>query len=177
MAKGATAVSAGGPVVIFDDDRFYMANLLAEVLADAGHEVVFVTPASVVSPWSENTLEQDRIQCRLIEKNVRIIPLHKLADMSAQTLTLACVYTGATQEIACGTLVSVTTRRPDDQLWSDLLEVKDQWADAGLRSVKRIGDCFAPSLIAMAVQSGHAYAREVESDGAIAPLREDFGHV
>ena len=127
MAKGASAITDEGPVVIFDDDRFYMASVLAELLATAGRDVVFVTPAPVVSPWSETTLEQDRIQRRLIEKQVRIIPLHSLADMSPETLTLSCVYTGDTQEIACSTVVTVTTRRPNDALWEDLLAAKEQW--------------------------------------------------
>lgn len=177
MAKGGAAVSNDGPVVIFDDDRFYMASVLAEALTNAGREVVFVTPASTVSPWSENTLEQARIQRRLMEKNVRIIPLHKLAGMPPQTLMLSCMYTGATQEIACGTLVTVTTRRPNDRLWSDINAVKDQWADAGIQTVERIGDCYAPSLIAMAVQSGHTYARNAELEIEPHPLREDFGHI
>ncbi|UOA20603.1 Trimethylamine dehydrogenase (plasmid) [Sulfitobacter indolifex] len=177
MAKGASAVTDKGPVVVFDDDRFYMASVLAELLATAGRDVVFVTPAPVVSPWSETTLEQDRIQRRLIEKQVRIIPLHSLADMSPETLTLSCVYTGDTQEIACSTVVTVTTRRPNDALWEDLLAAKEQWDDAGIRSVRRIGDCYAPSLIAGAVQSGHTYARHAGLEEEPEPLREDFGHV
>jgi len=177
MAKGAGAVGNDGPVVVFDDDRFYIASLLAEVLVDAEHEVVFVTPAPVVSPWSENTLEQARIQRRLMEKKVKIVPLHDLADMAPDRLTLSCVYSGELREIGCGTLVSVTARLPNDQLWSDLVARQDQWADAGIRTVKRIGDCHAPSLIAMAVQSGHAYARHAELETEPQPLREDFGHI
>lgn len=177
MTKGAAAVSTDDPVVIFDDDRFYMASVLAEVLVDAGREVVFITPAPIVSPWSENTLEQDRIQRRLVEKQVRIIPLHNLADMSPDTLTLSCVYTETTQVIDCAKLVTVTSRRPNDQLWLDLISMKDQWADAGIQTVNRIGDCYAPSLIAMAVQAGHKYARHAELENEPQPLREDFGHV
>ncbi|MCI2395720.1 hypothetical protein [Aliiroseovarius sediminis] len=131
MAKGVGVITSDRPVVIVDDDRFYMASVLAEFLANAGLEVTFVTPTAVVSPWSENTLEQDRIQRRLVEKNVAIMPLNKLADMSDETLTLACTYTGATHEIACGKLVMVTSRTPNDALWHGLEAVKDRWADAG----------------------------------------------
>lgn len=92
-------------------------------------------------------------------------------------LTLACVYSGTEQEIGCETLVSVTSRLPNDRLWTDLQAVKHLWADAGLKSVQRIGDCFAPSLIAMAFQSGHHYARTTEFEIAPAPLREDYGHI
>ncbi len=177
MTRGAAAVNKEGPVVIFDDDRFYMASVLAELIADAGHEVVFVTPTPIVAPWAVNTLEQARIQKRLIERNVTIIPLRTVSDMSPETVTLACTYTGKAHEIACGTLVLVTSRTPNDTIWHDLNAIKDRWADAGVRSVTRIGDCYAPGLIAMAVQAGHAYARNVEFDVPPEPLREDFRHL
>ncbi len=67
MSKGVDVIPSDGPVVIYDDDRFYMASALAELVASAGHKVVFVTPSPIVAPWSENTLEQGRIQTRLID--------------------------------------------------------------------------------------------------------------
>lgn len=177
MTQGASAVTQDGPIVIYDDDRFYMASVLAELLVNAGREVVFVTPSPVVSPWSEHTLEQVRIQKRLIEKKVTIKPLNTLMGMSPDTITLSPVYGGNDEQIACGTLVLVTSRIPNDNLWHELQAVKDQWTDAGVQSVTRIGDCYAPSLIAMAVQSGHAYARHVDYAEAPEPKREDFGHI
>ena len=159
MTRGAGAITAPGPVVIFDDDRFYMASVLAELVAGAGHETIFVTPAPVVAPWSENTLEQERIQKRLIGLGVAIVPLHGLAGRPADRLRVACVYSGRTQEIECGTLVAVTSRLPDDGLWQDLAARRDEWDGAGVRSVTRIGDCLAPGLIAAACYSGHEFAR------------------
>ena len=177
MTQGAAAVTSDGPVVIFDDDRFYMANVLAELLADAGHNVTFVTPSAVVSPWSEKTLEQGRIQRRLIEKNVTIKPLMNVTGMSDDTVTLGCVYSGQEHEIACARLIMVTSRAPNDTLWHALNAMNDQWADAGIQTVTRIGDCLAPSLIAMAVYSGHAYARNIELPVPAEPLREDHGYI
>ena len=163
MTRGIDA-AAPGPVVIFDDDRFYMGSVLAELVAGAGHETVFVTPAPIVAPWSENTLEQDRIQTRLIELGVGIVPLHGLAGLSANRLRVECVYSGKTQEIECGTLVSVTSRLPKDRLWKDLTGRKEDWRDAGILSVTRIGDCLAPGLIAAACYSGHEFARSAGAD-------------
>ncbi len=157
--RGVDAIAAPGPVVIFDDDRFYMASVLAELVAQAGRETVFVTPAPIVAPWSENTLEQDRIQKRLIELGVEIVPLHGLAGLSENRLRVECVYSGRVQEIDCGTPVAVTSRLPNDGLWEDLSARKEGWREAGLRSVTRIGDCLAPGLIAAACYSGHEYAR------------------
>jgi dimethylamine/trimethylamine dehydrogenase len=173
MREGAGAIKADGPVVIFDDDRFYMGSVLAELVAGAGHKTVFVTPAAVVAPWSENTLEQDRIQRRLIELDVEILPLKQLGGMSNDTLTLDCVYSGRSTQIACGTLVSVTSRLPNDSVWQSLHARQDEWADAGIEQVTAIGDCLAPGLIAAACYSGHAYARTVDEQTEPTFLRED----
>ncbi|MGB1257964.1 MAG: FAD-dependent oxidoreductase, partial [Thiolinea sp.] len=62
-----------GPIVIYDDDQAYIAGVIADQLSNAGHEVTFVTPASVVSPWTDHTLEQERIQSTLLQQNVQII--------------------------------------------------------------------------------------------------------
>ncbi len=174
MEKGAGAITANGPVVIFDDDRFYLASVLAELTAKAGHKTIFVTPSPIVSPWSENTLEQVRIQKRLIDLGVEIIASHELADMDGDSLTLACCYSGKRTQIACATLVPVTSRLPVDQLWHDLMGAQSKWADAGIKSVTRIGDCYSPGLIAVACQSGHGYARDAGAKTAPLPLREDF---
>src|SRR6266446_1030023 len=44
-----------GQVVIYDDDHYYMAGLLAELLVAQGCCVTLVTPASEVSNWTRNT--------------------------------------------------------------------------------------------------------------------------
>ncbi|MFK7859505.1 MAG: NAD(P)-binding protein [Granulosicoccus sp.] len=177
MKRGADAVTHEGPVVVYDDDRFYMASVLAELLADSGRMVTFVTPAPIVSPWSRHTLEQVRIQKRLIEKNIIIKPLSTLTGMTLNTATFSPLYGGNDEQVACATLVLVTSRTPNDDLWYELQTMKNQWADAGIQTIMRIGDCYAPSLIAMAVQAGHAYARNVEFDEVPEPKREDFGHI
>ncbi|KZY29710.1 NADH:flavin oxidoreductase, partial [Roseovarius sp. HI0049] len=56
-----------GPVVIYDDDNFYMGGLMAEKLRADGHDVTFVTAAPEVAGWSHNTLEQHVVQKRLLE--------------------------------------------------------------------------------------------------------------
>ncbi|MEI9904624.1 MAG: FAD-dependent oxidoreductase [Asticcacaulis sp.] len=47
-----------GEVLIYDDDHYYMGGVLAELLTRAGCQVTLVTPAPLVSNWTENTLEQ-----------------------------------------------------------------------------------------------------------------------
>jgi dimethylamine/trimethylamine dehydrogenase len=162
-----------GAIVIFDDDRFYMGSVIAEKAAATGRKVVFVTPAPVVAPWSENTLEQGRIQKRLIDLGVQIVASHRLAGFAADRLEVECAYSGQRKAMECAQLISVTASTPDDALWQALEARRADWQEAGLQSVTRIGDCLAPGLIAAAVYAGHKYARDTLGAGHIEPLRED----
>lgn len=174
MSQGIAAITPGSRVVVFDDDLFYMASVLAELVANAGFKTTFVTSSTEVAPWSDNTLEQHRIQKRLIELDVEIITSKTLSDMTDDTLTVECAYSGRLTQIPCSQLVSVTSRTPNDMLWHELNEKKDQWRDAGIGIVTRIGDCYSPGLIATACYSGHGFAREFGATGDVQPLREDL---
>lgn len=145
-----------GPVVVFDDDYYYMAGLIAEKLRAQGHDVTYVTPLADVSHWTHNTMEQDRIQTKLMQMGVQIIPLHNVSMVDTEAAQLSCVYTGALRMIPCGTFIPVTMRDANDRLYQELTT---QAVSTGAR-VSRIGDCLAPGTIAAAVYSGHRFARE-----------------
>jgi len=81
MKNGTSCLPSSGPVIVFDDERFYMAGVLAELIAKAGFETIYVSPSPVVSAWSDNTLEQVRIQRRLIELGVKLVLSHSLSDI------------------------------------------------------------------------------------------------
>ncbi|MDE4618172.1 NAD(P)-binding protein [Sinorhizobium meliloti] len=180
LSEGAEAVPSDGPVVVFDDDCFYMGSVLAELLARRGRTVTFVTPESQVSPWSRNTLEQARIQKRLIGLGVEIVTAMALAGRTKDQLELSCVYSGRIRPVDCATLVPVTARLPDETLWLELKAREAEWADAGIKTITRLGDCLAPGLIAAAVYSGHQYARtyqeQVDKD-RVPFMREDIARL
>ncbi|MDW9375030.1 NAD(P)-binding protein [Sinorhizobium meliloti] len=180
LSEGAEAVPSDGPVVVFDDDCFYMGSVLAELLARRGCTVTFVTPESQVSPWSRNTLEQARIQKRLIDLGVEIVTAMALAGRTKDQLELSCVYSGRIRPVDCATLVPVTARLPDETLWLELKAREAEWADAGIKTITRLGDCLAPGLIAAAVYSGHQYARtyqeQVDKD-RVPFMREDIARL
>lgn len=150
-----------GPIVVFDDDHYYMGGLMAEKLRQDGLDVTYVTPAADVSHWTHNTMEQERIQTRLIELGVDIVPLHNLAAINGDNAELSCVYTGRRKTVACGTTVLVTMREPVDRLFEDVKSAVTGIAGKTPKSVSRIGDCLAPGTIAAAVYGGHRYAREL----------------
>jgi dimethylamine/trimethylamine dehydrogenase len=172
---GGVESLASGPAVVFDDDGYYMGALVAELLARAGHEAIYVTPHAEVSRWTQHTMEQPRIQARLIELGITIHAHRALAGRTSDGLQLACTFTGRRESVACATLIPVTSRLPVEDLWLALNDRQAEWADAGIRSVTRIGDCLGPGTIAAAVHSGHRYAREFGEtiDPDVAPFRRE----
>jgi len=150
------------PVVVFDDDHYYMGGALAEKLLNDGLKVILVTPAPVVSSWAEETLEQEIIQSHLVAIGLEIVTGHNLAAIHSGGIDVDGVYGEGMRQIDCASVVMVTSRLPNDALYYDLKSSPDRLAEAGVLSVKRIGDALAPGLIAAAVWSGHRYARELD---------------
>ncbi len=72
-------------------------------------------------------------------------------------------------------MVIVGSRRSEDGLFHDLQARKADWADAGILSVKIIGDACAPGPIAWATHAGHRYARELDEPewGDAMPFRRE----
>jgi dimethylamine/trimethylamine dehydrogenase len=149
-----------GPVLIFDDDHYYMGGVVAESLAAAGWTVTLATTAFLASAWTDNTAERGRIQARLINLGVQIEPNTVLVGLAGEAATLACVFTGTRRTIRVPNIVMVTARASREGLYRELEDRID---------ITRIGDCLAPGTIAACVRSGHEYAREVGVD----PERED----
>jgi dimethylamine/trimethylamine dehydrogenase len=155
-----------GRTVIYDDDQAYMGGVLAEHLVKQGREVSLVTPASIVSPWTEYTLEQGRIQSRLIELGVELHISKQVSRVEGNQLELQCAYSGNTSVIDCDSLVVVTERLPNSSLADELNAEPEKLREAGIESLEVIGDGFAPGLIVDAVYAGHLAARSLERDPA-----------
>ena len=149
-----------GPVVVYDDDHYYMGGVIAEKLRGDGLEVTLVTPSGLVSAWCENTEEQFRTQRRLIEIGVGIETSTRLCAVESDAVALCCVYSGRTRGIAARSVVMVSSREPLDELYRELADEID---------IARVGDCSAPSTIAAAVFAGHRYAQEMDEE----PDRDD----
>ena len=95
--------------------------------------------------------------------DVRIVTSHNLRSFDGERARIACVYTGAEQELPCGSVLTITSRLPNDDLQRALEARESEWRDAGIESVTAIGDCLAPGLIAHAVYSGQSYAQQLDA--------------
>lgn len=163
-----------GPAVVFDGDNYYMAGVIAERLCAAGLEVTYVTEADSVSDWAGKTSERWRIRTRLMEIGVAVVTAHALTVFDGTTATLVCEYTGSERTVPARSAVLVTQRAPRDDLYHAILDKAGGDADRLPFTLRRIGDCEAPAIIAAAVHAGHRYAAELEAPVDIdLPLRHD----
>ena len=153
-----------GPVVVYDDDSFYMGGLVAEKISLAGQAVTLVTPEDVVSDWCDYTSERFYVQKRLLELGVTLQTGHQLVSYDGQEVRIASGYTDQEQTLGANALVLVTARQPNDALYQTLKERLQQDSPAGAPILHRIGDCDAPAIIAAAVYAGHRLARELDTD-------------
>ena len=159
-----TAVTS--PVVIFDDEHYYLAGSLAERLRLQGHDVTLVTPQVEACAWARWTDEQRFVETHLLKIGVTIMTHHNLIRPTDQEAVIASTLTGREQRLPCATLIPVTSRLPRDELYRELVADPDALRAAGIKSVTRIGDCLAPALIVDAVYSGHCYARALDEPPA-----------
>jgi dimethylamine/trimethylamine dehydrogenase len=146
-----------GHVLIYDDDHYYMGSVLAELLLQRGCRVTIATPAPLLAYWSQYTLEQERINTRLINAGVEIITQHLLKEISADKVDLTRSVSGKISEVPADAVVLVTDRISEDSVYQDL---KPAYESDKIDSLRVIGDAEAPNIIAQAVFSGHLAARE-----------------
>jgi len=156
-----------------------MGGVLAELLAKNGNKVTLVTPSIRVSDWSYNTLEQAFIQKRLIELGIDIHVTRGLVRIAPDHAEVACTYSDRVSQLACQAVVLVTARLPNDALYLELKARQGDWRDAGIRSVRAIGDANAPAPIAWATYAGHRYAEELDAPdiGDAVPFRREVAQL
>ncbi len=148
--------SVSGPVVIFDDEQYFMAGAWAEKLAAEGHDVTLVTPWATPSTFTIYTNEQDFVLERLLRLGVKLLPFTLLTGQVGGAAQLECAYTGKASEVPCASLILCSGRIAEDGLFHAL--------SGRVKNLDRIGDCLQPSSIADAVYSAHRYARLLGQD-------------
>ncbi|MBR7826988.1 NAD(P)-binding protein [Actinospica sp. MGRD01-02] len=151
----------GNRVVLFDDDHYYMGGVLAELLAKEGHEVHLVTPEARASAWTYNTMEVAKIARRLLNNGVHLHLNTTVNAVRADSVETANAYNGAADSLAADSVVLVTARLPEESLFQDLTGALEL---GQIKTLRAIGDAYAPSTIAAAVWSGRRYAEEFDTE-------------
>jgi dimethylamine/trimethylamine dehydrogenase len=167
---------SGIHITIYDDDHYYMGGVLAELLAMNGCKVSLVTPAPMVSYWSQFTLEQERIQAKLMKLGVKLYPQNVVGEIRKDFVKLSNVISGEEVELPRDGVVLVSDRTPNDELYKALRastafgldtpreDQRGYSTNGHIRSLRIIGDAEAPNIIAQAVFAGHLAAREFDEE-------------
>jgi dimethylamine/trimethylamine dehydrogenase len=158
----------GHRVLVWDTDGYFVGPGIAEHLAGLGHAVTAATPAASLGPYLHYTMEDSQMTRDLRALGVGILTNSTVISVAATSVAIDTL-TGPV-DLGVDTVVVVGQRVADSTLYRDLQARKDDWDDAGLTGVYRVGDCVRPSFIADAVFSGHRLAREIDSANPDEPL-------
>ena len=149
----AGSVTVGKRVVVADWGGDPLGINAAELLADAGHDVVYCV-ASVLVGESLHQYRRNLFLQRLYRAGVEIVQHHELVAGDAQSVTLRNVFAPELETtIAADTIVLALGRVPEDGLAPTLRA-------AGLR-VEEAGDCLSPRGLEEAVLEGTRAAQAV----------------
>lgn len=161
-----------GKVLVYDFDNYYLGGVIAESLAQQGQDVSYATPAGHASAWTIMTNEQPFIHQALDKYDIAVHTQAVLKDFDGKSATLSNIFTDSLSEIEADSVVIVGLRLPNDTLYHDLLARQDQFEEAGIKSVTRIGDCNAPGALVHAVYSGHEFAQQLDQPANQLYLRD-----
>jgi len=104
---------------------------------------------------------------RIVAANRETLELATQTNLTAAEtgkVELSCFFTERKIERDCDSLLLVTERIPNDGLFNSLNVDSERLTNAGIKTLKCIGDSFAPATIAAAVYSGHLAARELQAE-------------
>ncbi len=161
---------AGERVVVYDTDGYYMGATMAETLAADGHRVTYITHFDAIAPYMRFTLEEQRQYQRLIELGVEIVTQHLVTTVAPGEARLLHVWSGAERALPMDSIMLVTQRNAECDLFDELKADPGRMEDAGIKAVHAIGDAWAPGMVAQAIFSGHRLAREIDSPDPTVPL-------
>ena len=99
-----------------------------------------------------------------MDLGVDIVTQTNLTGVEKGKVELSCMFTEKKIKRECDSLILVTERVPNDGLFNSLNGDPERLNNAGIKTLKCIGDSFAPATIASAVYSGHLAAREFQAD-------------
>jgi len=168
----AAGAAPPGPVLVYDFDNYYLGGVIAEHLARQGLSVSYATPAGHASAWTIMTNELPYVHQALERHGVAVRTMSLLTGFDGSIARLEHIFTRAPCNVAVQSIVIVGLRLPEDRLFHELERRRSDWADAGVRSVTRIGDALAAGAIVHAVYSGHEFARSLDEPQSGGYLRD-----
>jgi mycofactocin system FadH/OYE family oxidoreductase 2 len=152
VLQGEKIAQPGKYVIVYDQIGFHQATSTAELLADKGCRVEFITPQFYVGGDLGITLDIELWYRRALAKGMHLTANHFLASLGPNSATIINNYTGQPRQIENVALaVIVSPQAVNDTLYSQL--------QGKVKQLYRIGDCVAPRRVEHAILDGERAAR------------------
>ena len=147
------AARLGKRVIVVDEAGNWRGCGTAWHLAEAGHEVVLVTPDAMVARELVRSATDAPLRRVLLAKGAEFVTEHAVTRWTGQAAEVVNLLTGETREIAADGLVLATGNRAEDGLVQEL-------AALGVQA-RLIGDAHAPRNGAAAIYEGRVAGMEL----------------
>lgn len=142
----------GKEVAVFDTAGDQEAASTAELIADKGKKVVFITPHHYVG-MSLDPSNFFPIHMRFYEKGITVITHSFVKDVKGKSVTILNVYTGQERMIKADSLVVNVGKEAEDELYHSL--------KGKVKELHRAGDCVSPRSIETAIWEGELVGRRL----------------
>jgi 2,4-dienoyl-CoA reductase-like NADH-dependent reductase (Old Yellow Enzyme family) len=152
VIQGEKTAQPGEYVLVYDQVGFHQATGTAELLAEKGCKVEFVTPQFFAGGDLSVTLDIELWYRRAFEKGMQLTADHFLGSLGPNSATIINNYTGQPRQLEDVALaVLVTPQAANDVLYHQL--------QGKVKQLYRIGDCLAPRRVENAILDGERAAR------------------
>jgi hypothetical protein len=137
---------------VYDQVGFHQATGTAELLAEKGCKVEFVTPQFFAGGDLSVTLDIELWYRRALAKGMQLTADHFLGNLGPNNATIINNYTGQPRQLENVALVVLaSSQAADDRLYHQL--------QGKVKLLYRIGDCLAPRRVENAILDGERVAR------------------
>src|SRR6266699_6033673 len=155
VIQGEKTAQPGSYAMVYDQIGFHQATGTAELLAERGCKVEFVTPQFFVGGDLSITLDIELWYRRALAKGMQMTADHFLGSLGPNSATIINNYTGQPRQLENVALaVLVTPQAANDRLYHQL--------QGKVKQLYRIGDCLAPRRVENAILDGERAARALD---------------
>ena len=142
----------GENVVVWDGRGDIVASGIAEMLADRGCKVTLVAPTPNIGGIDQiKDMTWFHVTPRMLNKGVVLSPQTFIVMLVEKTVTLLNIHTMATWEVPADTLVLITGKIPNDDLYNEL--------EGKVPELYKIGEARNPHSMGEANRDGHWVGR------------------
>ena len=175
-------------MVVVDGDSHFTGLAMAELLADQGKQVTVVTDAGYVAEYGAYTMELGNNKRMMYAKKIAEYTSHWADKIEPDKVTLFYLYRDSAElfdqgngrfgrrmgtetfDVACDSVVLVTSRVPNSGLYKELKARQSEWSGNDIQAIYRVGDCVAPQQMNNVMFGAHRLAREFDSPDPEHPL-------